>query len=58
MAGVLTRGTDTRCKAAGGGGRGRTPRGSCEGKGRPVRAGVERGGAGGATRAWDWAETH
>jgi hypothetical protein len=64
VAGVLTCGTDCRSKASGGGtaksggAAGWTPRGSCEGKRTPVRAGVERGGAGGATRARDWAGTH
>jgi hypothetical protein len=62
--GRLTHGTDGRCKAAGsgvaesgGGGRGRASGSGCEGGGRQLRAGAERG-VGDATRAGDWAEAH
>jgi hypothetical protein len=53
VVGVLTHGTDRWCKAAGsgtakrgGGIRGRASGSCCEGGGRRLRAGVERGGAG------------
>jgi hypothetical protein len=50
--GVLTSGTNGWCKAeSGGGGRRRASRSGCEGGGKRLRAGAERGGAGGAVRA-------